>query len=62
MKDWKNILVAIPNKVISQNPTIDTITVDVYDVYGKELIERVMPVNSVCSLATIPITYRDPLK
>jgi hypothetical protein len=54
--------VAIPNKVISQNPTIDTITVDVYDVYGKELIERVMPVNSVCSLATIPITYRDPLK
>ena len=52
----------IPNKVISRNPTIDTITVDVYDVYGKELIERVMPVNSVCSLVTIPTTYRDPLK
>jgi hypothetical protein len=52
---------AIPNKVISQNPIIDTITVDVYDMYSKELIERVTPVNSVHSLATIPITYRDPL-
>jgi hypothetical protein len=36
MKEGQNIWVNIPNNVISQNPTIDTITVDIYDLYGKK--------------------------
>jgi YVTN family beta-propeller protein len=47
--------------VASQNPTTDTITVNIYDVYGKNLIEGTMPVNSLTNtLAPISITYRDP--
>jgi hypothetical protein len=51
--------VAIPNNVISQNPTTHTITVDVYDMYGKKLIEGIKPINSVNGLAPIPTKYRD---
>jgi hypothetical protein len=40
MKEGQNIGVAIPNNVISQNPIADTIVVDVYDAYGKKLIEE----------------------
>jgi hypothetical protein len=36
MKDGQNIGVAITNNVISQNPTTDTIIMDVYDAYGKK--------------------------
>ena len=53
MKEEQHIGVAIPNNVISQNPIADTIVVDVYDVYCKKLIERVVPVNSVPRLAHI---------
>jgi len=60
MKDEQYIGLAIPNNVISQNPTADTIVVDVYDIYGKKLIEGVMPVNSFHGLAQISITHRDP--
>jgi hypothetical protein len=59
MKDEQHIGLAIPNNVISQNPTSDTIVVDVYDVYGKKLIEGVTPINSVHGLAQISITHRD---
>ena len=34
----------------------DTITVDVYDRYGKKLIEGVMPVNSVHGMGQVPMT------
>ncbi len=60
MEDGKNIGVAVPNNVISQNPTKYTIKLDVYDKHGKKLIEGVLPVNSAQGLAMITITYRDP--
>ena len=60
MKDEQNIGVAITNNVISQNPTTYTIKLDVYDRYGKKLIEGVLPVNSTHGLAMNTITYRDP--
>ena len=60
IKDGQNIGLAIPNNVISQNPTIYTIKLDVYDRSGKKLIEGVMPVNLVHGLAIITITYGGP--
>lgn len=33
----------------------DIITVDIYDVYDKKLIEGVMPVNSVHDLTSFPM-------
>ena len=62
MKEEQHIGVAIPNNVISQTPIADTIVVDVYDVYCKKLIERVVPVNSVPRLAHILKKNRDPGK
>ena len=59
-QDGQNISITIPNNVISQNPTTDTITVDVYEMYGKKLIEGIKPINLVNSLAPIPTKYRDP--
>jgi hypothetical protein len=62
MKEGQHIVMAIPNNVISQNPIADAIVVDVYDVYGKKLIEGVMPINSIPGLAHVPIKNRDPGK
>jgi len=45
-QDGQTITLAFTG-LTSQNPTTDTITVDIYDVYGKNLIEGTMPVNSV---------------
>jgi hypothetical protein len=39
MKDEQYIGLAIPNNVIIQNPIADTFVVDVYDIYGKKLME-----------------------
>ena len=44
MKDRQNIGVTTPHNVISQKPTTNTITVDVYDRFGKKLIEGITPV------------------
>lgn len=60
MKAEQYIGLAIPNNVISQNPIADTFVVDVYDVYGKILIEGVMLVNSFHGLEQISIKHRDP--
>jgi len=60
MNAGQNIGVAITNNVISQNPTTDTITVGVYYVCDKKLIEGVTLVNSVHGLALVLITYSDP--
>ena len=60
MSAGQNIGVSITNNVISQNPTTYTITVGVYYVCGKKLIEGVMLVNSVHGLVLVPITYSDP--
>ena len=47
---------------MSKNSTKYTIKLDVYDKYGKKLIEGVMPVNSVNGLAILTITYKNPWK
>jgi hypothetical protein len=60
MEDGQNTGVTIQNNFINQNQTTDTIKVNVYDVYGKKLIEGVTPVNLVHGLTQTSITYRDP--
>jgi hypothetical protein len=59
MKDEMDIGQAFSNNVISQNQAADKMTVDVYDSYGKKLIEGVMPANSVHALESISITSKE---
>ncbi len=37
----------------------DTITIDVYDVYGKKLIEGITPVNSINQYLSTLKEYKD---